>query len=97
MKAVRILQHGGPEVLQIVDMDIPVIRSDQVLLRMSASALNHLDLWVRKGLPGVPLPITLGSDGSGIIEKFGKQVSEDYKFQIGDEVVIIHICRRNLL
>ena len=91
MKAVRILQHGGPEVLQIVDMDIPVIRSDQVLLRMSASALNHLDLWVRKGLPGVPLPITLGSDGSGIIEKFGKQVSEDYKFQIGDEVVIIPI------
>ena len=56
MKAVRIHQFGGPEVLNYEDVPDPKPRKDQVLVRVRACALNHLDLWVRKGLPGVNLP-----------------------------------------
>jgi len=56
MKAVRIHQFGGPEVLQYEDVPDPKPRKDQVLVRVRACAMNHLDLWVRKGLPGIRLP-----------------------------------------
>ena len=68
--------------------DVPAVaaaQADQVLVRMRATALNHLDLWVRKGLPGITLPITLGSDGAGIIEEVGPEVSG---WSAGEEVVI---------
>jgi NADPH:quinone reductase-like Zn-dependent oxidoreductase len=73
MQAVRVHQHGGPEVLMLEEAPKAAItKADQVLVRMRAAALNHLDLWVRKGLPGIPLPITMGSDGAGVIEEIGK-------------------------
>jgi hypothetical protein len=53
MKAVRIHQHGGPEVLKYEDIPEPTIKPNEVLLRVRACALNHLDLWVRNGLPGI--------------------------------------------
>ena len=53
MKAVRIHEFGGPEVLRYEDVPDPKPRHDQVLVRIRACALNHIDLWVRKGLPGV--------------------------------------------
>ena len=56
MKAIRIHQHGGPEVLKYEDVPEPVLRKDQVLVRVKACALNHLDIFVRQGVPGVPLP-----------------------------------------
>src|SRR5438445_613547 len=62
MKAVRIHQFGGPEVLIYEDVPDPQPRKDEVLVRVRACALNHLDIWVRKGLPGVKLPHILGSD-----------------------------------
>src|SRR5689334_11059292 len=62
MKAVRIHQFGGPEVLTYEEVADPKPRKDQVLIRVRGCALNHLDLWVRKGLPGVQLPHILGSD-----------------------------------
>ncbi|MBN1408747.1 MAG: zinc-binding dehydrogenase [Calditrichaceae bacterium] len=88
MKAIRIHRHGNVDVLQIDEIEKPIPKADEILIRMSAAALNHLDIWVRKGLPGVPLPIILGSDGVGIIEAIGKNVSGRYNFSIGDEVVI---------
>jgi len=72
MKAARIHQHGGPEVLVYEDAPDPRPRADQVLVRVRACALNHLDLWVRQGIPGVtlPLPHILGSDIAGeVVEK----------------------------
>ncbi len=76
MKAVRIHQFGGPEVLTYEDIPEPVLRYDQVLVRVRACALNHLDLWVRKGLPGVQLPHILGSDIAGEVAGVGDYVTD---------------------
>jgi NADPH:quinone reductase-like Zn-dependent oxidoreductase len=76
MKAVRIHKFGGPEVLTYEDVPDPQLRKDQVLVRVRACALNHLDLWVRKGLPGVKLPHILGSDVAGEIAEVGEYVTE---------------------
>ena len=72
MKAVRIHEFGGPEVLRYEDVPDPTPRKDQVLVRVRACAMNHLDLWVRKGLPGVSLPHILGSDVAGEIVEVGE-------------------------
>jgi len=75
MKAVRIHEFGGPEVLRYEDIPDAKPRKDQVLIRVKACALNHLDLWIRKGLPGVKLPHILGSDVAGEIVEVGEYVS----------------------
>ncbi len=74
MKAARIHQHGGPEVLIYEDVPEPSIRPDQVLVRVRACALNHLDLWVRAGIPGMKfaLPRILGSDIAGEVVSVGE-------------------------
>src|SRR5512132_4365210 len=72
MKAIRFHQHGGPEVLKFEDVPDPVLRKDQVLVRVKAVALNHLDLFVRQGVPGVPLPQIPGSDISGDVAEVGE-------------------------
>jgi NADPH2:quinone reductase len=89
MKAIRIHTHGGPEVLQIDDIPVPQPKSDEVLIRIKAAALNHLDIWVRKGIPGLSLPLIMGSDGAGVIETIGDKVSLTEKFAIGDEVFLV--------
>lgn len=75
MKAVRIHQFGGPEVLTYEDVADPRFRKDQVLVRVRACAMNHIDRWVRKGLPGVNLPHILGSDIAGDIVEAGEYVN----------------------
>ncbi len=91
MKAVRIHQFGGPEVLMYEDVPDPQPRQDQVLVRVRACALNHLDLWVRKGLPGVTLPHILGSDIAGEVVATGEYVTG---FKPGQRVLIapMHFC-----
>ena len=76
MKAVRIHQFGGPEVLTYEDIPDPRPRKDQVLIRVRACALNHLDIWVRKGLPGINLPHIPGSDIAGEIVEVGEYVTD---------------------
>jgi len=77
MQAIVIRSHGGPEVLELVDKPVPAIRADEVLVRTRAAGLNHLDVWVRKGVPGhkFPLPITPGCDGAGTVETVGALVT----------------------
>jgi NADPH:quinone reductase-like Zn-dependent oxidoreductase len=67
MKAVRFHQHGGPEVLSYEDAPDPDLAPGDVLVRVRACALNHLDLWARRGLPGIrtPMPHITGSDVAG--------------------------------
>jgi NADPH:quinone reductase-like Zn-dependent oxidoreductase len=91
MKAVRIHEFGGPEVLRYEDVPDPTPRKDQVLVRVRACALNHLDLWVRKGLPGVTLPHILGSDIAGEIVEIGEYISN---FKPGQRVLLapMHFC-----
>ena len=74
MKAVRYHEFGGPEVLKYEDAPDPVLRKDQVLVRVKACALNHLDLWCRKGLPGIKLPHINGSDVAGDVAEVGEYI-----------------------
>jgi NADPH:quinone reductase-like Zn-dependent oxidoreductase len=67
VKAVRIHEDGGPDVLRYEDAPDPVPGTGQVLVELRAASLNHLDLWIRKGLPSVPKPRILGADGAGVI------------------------------
>jgi NADPH:quinone reductase-like Zn-dependent oxidoreductase len=91
MKAVRIHEFGGPEVLRYEAAPDPILCKDQVLVRIRACALNHLDIFVRKGLPGVKLPHILGSDISGEIAEIGEYVTG---FQKGQRVLLapMHYC-----
>jgi NADPH:quinone reductase-like Zn-dependent oxidoreductase len=87
MKAVVFDQHGGPEVLRYTDVAEPEVRSSEVLVRVHACALNHLDLWVRKGILGVmiPLPHIPGSDVAGVVAKIGSNVT---RVQVGQKVLL---------
>lgn len=76
MKAIRFHEFGGPDVLKYEDVPDPELRKDQVLVRVKACALNHLDLWIRKGLPGVKLPHINGSDVSGDIAALGDYITD---------------------
>jgi len=91
MRAVRIHQFGGPEVLRFEEIPNPQPRRDQVLVRVRACAMNHLDLWVRNGLPGVKLPRILGSDIAGEIVSVGEYISG---FTPGQRVLLapMHFC-----
>jgi NADPH:quinone reductase-like Zn-dependent oxidoreductase len=81
VKAIRIHEEGGPEVLRYEDAPDPVPGTGQVLIELRAASLNHLDVWLRRGLPSVPKPHILGADGAGVV------VSGD-GFRPGERVVI---------
>jgi len=87
MKAALFKSHGGPEVLEFADVPVPKIRSNEVLIQVKACALNHLDIFVRNGLPGIeiPLPHILGNDIAGIVHEVGELVSW---VKPGDEVMV---------
>ncbi len=87
MKAVIFKQHGGPEVLEYADAPDPKINANDVLVEVKACALNHLDIWARRGLPGVeiPLPHILGNDIAGVVREVGDLVSG---VRSGDEVML---------
>ena len=87
MKAVIFERHGGLEVLRYRDVPDPRIAPDQVLVRVRACALNHLDIWVRQGTPGitVPLPHITGSEIAGDVAEVGGAVT---RFKVGDRVLI---------
>lgn len=85
MKAVRIHEDGGPEVLRYEEVDDPTAGPGEVLVSLRAAGLNHLDVWVRKGLPSVPKPRILGADGAGVVAALGEDVEG---FTVGDRVVV---------
>jgi NADPH:quinone reductase-like Zn-dependent oxidoreductase len=87
MKAIVFAQHGSPDVLKYTDVPQPAIKPNEVLVRVRACALNHLDLWVRCGLPGVsiPLPHIPGSDVAGEIAQVGSDVTT---VRVGQKVVL---------
>jgi NADPH:quinone reductase-like Zn-dependent oxidoreductase len=68
VKAIRIHEDGGPEVLRYEDAPDPVPAPGEVLVQLRAASLNHLDVWVRRGLPSVPKPRILGADGAGLLD-----------------------------
>jgi NADPH:quinone reductase-like Zn-dependent oxidoreductase len=76
MKAVAISAHGGPEVLEVTELPDPVIDDNEVLIRVRACSLNYLDVWIRRGLPGLEFstPHVLGADISGVVTQVGRLV-----------------------
>lgn len=76
MKAVLFREHGGPEKLTLEELPTPTIGTGEVLVRVKACALNHLDIWIRQGNPAypIPLPHVSGSDIAGVVEQIGAQV-----------------------
>lgn len=87
MKAVLFREHGGPDKLSYEDLPVPAIGLDDVLVRVKACALNHLDIWIRQGNPAYPMPLphVSGSDIAGIIEQVGAQVEN---VAVGQKVLV---------
>ena len=86
MKAIVVREHGGPEKLEFTDVPEPTLKAGEAIVRVKAAALNHLDIWVRRGIAGVkfPLPIIPCSEVSGVIEK----VADGGPWKVGDEVIV---------
>jgi NADPH:quinone reductase-like Zn-dependent oxidoreductase len=87
MKAAIIREHGDIAKLQVDDIPDPAPGPGEVLIEVRAAALNHLDIWVRKGRPGVeiPFPHVLGSDASGVVLDTGENVTG---WRQGDEIIL---------
>jgi zinc-binding alcohol dehydrogenase/oxidoreductase len=85
VRAVRIHEDGGPEVLRYEEIPDPEPGPGEVLVELRAAGLNHLDVWVRRGLPSVPKPRILGADGAGIVAALGDGVEG---FAVGERVVL---------
>jgi len=85
MKAVLIHEFGGSEVLKYGDIETPQPRPREVLVQVKACAMNHLDIWIRKGIMKLPMPHILGSDITGIIKEVGSDITD---VQVGDSVVV---------
>jgi NADPH:quinone reductase-like Zn-dependent oxidoreductase len=88
VKAIRIHEDGGPEVLRYEDAPDPNPGPDDVLIHLRAASLNRLDLWVRRGLPSVPKPRILGADGAGVDES-GRRVVINPGLEHGDKITVI--------
>jgi NADPH:quinone reductase-like Zn-dependent oxidoreductase len=89
VRAVRIHEDGGPEVLVLEEVPDPVPGPGEVLVQLKASALNHLDVWIRKGLPSVPKPRILGADGAGIRVDTGERVVINPGIEHGGAIHVI--------
>ncbi len=75
MKAIRLHQHGGPEVLSYEDVEIPAPQAGEVLVRHAAIGVNYIDTYHRAGAYPVPLPSGLGCEAAGTVEAVGAAVT----------------------
>ena len=85
--AVRVHEHGSPEVLKVESIDVPRIGPNEVLVEIKAVGINHMDIWMRQGIPGlkIPLPLILGCDSTGIVLEVGSEVKH---VKVGMEYVL---------
>jgi NADPH2:quinone reductase len=83
MKAIRISETGGPEVMKLVDVDVEKPGPGQVRVRQTAIGLNYIDTYHRSGLYPVPLPSGIGLEGAGVVEELGEGVTS---LKVGDRV-----------
>jgi NADPH:quinone reductase-like Zn-dependent oxidoreductase len=87
LKAIRIHEDGGPEVLRYEDAPDPEPGPGEVLVELRAASLNHLDLWIRSGRPSVPKPRILGADGAGLVD--GRRVLINPGIEHGEQITVI--------
>jgi NADPH:quinone reductase len=83
MRAIQVQRHGGPEVLELVDLPVREPGAGEVRIRHHAIGVNFIDTYFRSGLYKAPLPLVPGSEGAGVIEAVGPGVTQ---FAVGDRV-----------
>ena len=83
MKAIRVHQNGGPEVLRYEDIPVPGPGARQARVKIEAIGLNFIDIYQRTGLYQLPLPFTLGREAAGTVDAVGPNVTE---VKVGDRV-----------
>jgi NADPH2:quinone reductase len=88
MKALRIKEQDGPEVMSFDDIDQPQPAATEVLIKVEAAGINYIDTYQRSGLYQIPLPTTLGLEASGTVEAIGSDVS---RFKTGDRVAYTNV------
>jgi NADPH2:quinone reductase len=74
MHGIQVSKSGGPEVLEYVELEVPVPKNGQVVVRVEASGVNFIDVYHRTGLYPLPLPMTPGNEGAGVVESIGPGV-----------------------
>jgi NADPH:quinone reductase len=89
VNAIRIDRNGGPEVLQLVDVETPAPGGGQVLVRQNAAGINYIDVYQRTGLYKVALPFIVGREGAGVVEAIGEGVGG---VRVGDRVAYTHLA-----
>ncbi len=87
MKAIQMLKHGGPEVLEYKDIEIPSPSKGQALVSIKAAGINYIDIYQRNGVYPVKLPYIPGLEGSGIVEAIADDVNS---VKVGDRVAYVH-------
>ena len=88
MKAIQIHQTGGPEVLTLADLPVPVPSAGQVLIKIAAIGVNFIEIYFREGRYKAPLPLIPGSEASGVVEQLGEGVEG---FAVGDHVASVSV------
>jgi NADPH:quinone reductase-like Zn-dependent oxidoreductase len=89
MRAAVFSEHGGPEVIRLAEVETPEPGPGEVRIAVKAAALNHLDLWARRGLPfEIPMPHIGGSDVAGVVDVLGPGVEQGAGVSIGTRVVV---------
>ena len=81
--AIRVHKQGGPEEMKWEEVDLPTIKEGEVLIKHTAIGLNYIDTYHRSGLYPMPVPLTLGIEGAGIIEEVGENVND---LKVGNRV-----------
>jgi len=81
--AIRVHKQGGPEEMKWEQVELPNIKESEVLIKHTAIGLNYIDTYHRSGLYSMPVPLTLGIEGAGIVEEVGENVSD---LKVGDRV-----------
>lgn len=84
VKAIQIAENGGPEVLKLVEIEVPAPADNEITIQQHAAGLNFIDIYFRQGLYKQPLPHGLGAEGAGIVTAVGKSAKK--RFKVGDRV-----------
>jgi len=88
MKAIQVKHTGGPEVMELVDLPVPVPKANEVAVKLAASGINFIDVYHREGRYKVPLPFTPGQEGAGTVTAVGADVTS---VKVGDRVAWCHL------
>jgi NADPH2:quinone reductase len=83
MKAIQVKQVGGPEAMELVDLPVPQPKANEAVVKLAASGVNFIDVYVREGRYKAPLPVVVGQEGAGVVSAVGADVKS---LKVGDRV-----------